>query len=245
LRKNLPLRRDVVALLTYLRDNKVTGTQSTGNLAVESGARDLRPVCRSAKTGRSHWEAIFRVRSETEVWPLHFRHVLASVGGLVTGGMGRRWKLTPLGERFLAAPAPLQVWLLWRPGGRKPIGRLLLRMISRMAICRPDFQGLRSNICWNYRLGEPASFERFADRMIEDSRMVWPIQDQDNARRILRSIIERTVINPLVDFGILQTEYEPHKTLGAEFRELATFRITPFGKGLLEAINGAMKQDQP
>jgi hypothetical protein len=88
------------------------------------------------------------------------------------------------------------------------------------------------------------SFEQFADRMIEDSRMVWAIQDQDSARRILRSIIERTVINPLVDFGILTTEYEPYKTLGVEFRELSTFQITPFGKGLLEAIHGAMKQDQ-
>ena len=51
------------------------------------------------------------------------------------------------------------------------------------------------------------------------------------------------MIDPLVDFGILQTEYEPHKTLGAEFRELSTFRITSFGKGLLEAIHGAMKPD--
>ena len=93
--------------------------------------------------------------------------------------------------------------------------------------------------------GEPASFERFADRMIEDSRMVWNIENQDNARRILRSIIERTVINPLVDFEILQTGYEPHKTLGADFPQLSTFQITPLGKGLLEAIHEAMKQEKP
>jgi len=71
------------------------------------------------------------------------------------------------------------------------------------------------------------------------------IENQDNARRILRSIIESTVINPLVDFRILQTDYEPHKTLGVEFRELSTFWITPFGNGLLEAINVAMKTNQP
>ena len=75
--------------------------------------------------------------------------------------------------------------------------------------------------------------------------MVWPIQDQDNARRILRSIIERTVIDPLLDFGILEAKYEPHKTLGADFPQLSTFRITSFGKGLLEAIDAAMKPDQP
>jgi len=49
------------------------------------------------------------------------------------------------------------------------------------------------------------------------------------------------VINPLSEFGILQAEYEPHKTLGARSRELFEFCITPFGKGLLEA----MRQEQP
>ena len=90
-------------------------------------------------------------------------------------------------------------------------------------------------------VGDRVSFEPFADRLIEDARLVWPIQDQDSARRILRAIIERIVINPLLDFGILQADYEPHKTLGAEFRELTAFRITPFGKGLLEAIREAMR----
>ena len=92
-------------------------------------------------------------------------------------------------------------------------------------------------------LGEPASFEVFADQMIKDSRMDWPIQDQDNARLILRSIIEHIVINLLVEFGVLRTEYKPHKILGEEFQELSTFGITPFGRGLLEAIADAMQQE--
>jgi len=108
----LPLRRDVITLLSYLRDNNVTGTQSTGNFPLkavhEICARFVNPPKLEEKVG----EKVYRVRSETEVWSLYFRHLLASVGGLVTGGTGRRWKLTPLGERFLAAPAPLQVWLL-------------------------------------------------------------------------------------------------------------------------------------
>jgi hypothetical protein len=74
--------------------------------------------------------------------------------------------------------------------------------------------------------------------------MVWPVNDQDRARRILSSIIERMVINPLVDFGILHPKYEPHKTLGADFRELATFRITQFGRGLLQEVDDAMKQER-
>lgn len=243
--EELPLRRDVVTLLTYLRENKVTGTQSTGNLSLKA----VREICARfvdpPKLEEIVGERNFRIRSETEVWPLHFRHILAAIGGLVTGGPGRLWKLSPLGERFLAASSPLQVWLLLATWWTQ----------TNWAVASPygfedgympfGFSRLALKNLLDLPLEVPESYERFADRMIEDSRMVWPIQDQDSAHRILRSIVERAVINPLVDFGILKTEYEPHKTLGVEFRELSTFRITPFGKGLLEAIHGAMKPDQP
>lgn len=241
--ENLPLRRDVVTLLTYLRDHKVTGTQSTGNLPLKAVHEICARFVDPPKLEEIVGEHIFRVRSETEVWPLHFRHVLASVGGLVTGGLGRRWKLTPLGERFLAAPSPLQVWLLLATWWTQTNWAIASPYDFEDGYMPPEFSRLALKHLLELPMGEPASFERFADRMIEDSRMVWAIQNQDNARRILRRIIKRTVINPLVDFGILQTEYEPHKTLGAEFRELSTFRITPFGKGLLEAIHGAMRQE--
>jgi len=243
--EGLPLRRDVITLLTYLRDNRVTGTQSTGNLSLkavhEICARFVNPPKLEVIIG----EYVYRVRTETDVWPLLFRHVLVSVGGLVIGGIGRRWKLTPLGERFLAETAPRQIWLLL----------VTWWMQTNWAIASPyDFEDgyTPAGFSWlthkhllDLSLGKPISFEFFTDRMIEDSRMVWPIQDQDRARRNLSDIIECMVINPLVDFGALQTEYEPHKTLGAKFRELSAFWITPFGRSLLQALKDAMKPEQP
>ncbi len=242
--EELPLRRDVVTLLSYLRDNKVTGTQSTGNFPLKA----VHEICArfvDPPKLEDDGDYKYRVRSETEVWPLHFRHILAAVGGQVTGGLSWRWKLTPLGERFLVAPAPLQVWLLLATWWTQTNWAIASPYGFEDGYMPPGFSRLTPKHLLKLPLGEPASFERFADRMIEDSRMVWNIENQDNARRILRSIIERTVINPLVDFEILQTGYEPHKTLGADFPQLSTFQITPFGKGLLEAINGAMKPDQP
>ena len=242
--EELPLRRDVVTLLTYLRDNKVTGTRSTGNLPLkavyEICARFFDPPQLEDAIG----DRVHRVRSETEVWPLYFRHVLASVGGLITGGPGRRWKLTPFGEHFLAAPSPLQVWLLLATWWAQTNWAIASPFDFQDGYMPPGFSRLALKHLLELPLGEPTSFEQFADRMIEDSRMVWPIENQDIARRILRSIIERTLINPLVDFDILQAEFEPHTTFGIELRELSSFRISPFGKGLLEAINGAMKQEQ-
>jgi hypothetical protein len=242
--EDLPLRRDVNTLLAYLRDNKITGTQSTGNFPLKA----VREICARfvdpPKLDEPIGEHIFRVRSEVEVWPLYFRHVLASVGGLISGGLGRRWKLTPLGERFLAAPAPLQVWLLLATWWTQTNWAIATPYDFENGYMPAGFTRLVLKHLLGLPLEESVSFEQFADRVIEDSRMVWPIQDQDTAQRILRRIIERTVIDPLHDFGILQAEYEPHKIFGAEFRELSSFRVTSFGRGLLEAINDATKEAQ-
>ena len=172
---------------------------------------------------------------------MYFRHVLASVGGLITGGLGRRWKLIPLGELFLAEPAPLQVWLLLATWWTKINWAIASPFGFEDGYMPAGFSRLALKHLLDLPEGNLESFETFADRIVEDARLVWPIQDQDSGRRILRGIIERILIDPLVDFGILQADYEPHKTLGVEFRELSAFRITPFGKGLLQAIREEMR----
>ena len=107
----LPLRRDMVALLTYVRDNRVTGTQSTGNLPLkavrEVTARFVHPPQLETTIG----DHTRRLRSEDDVWPLSFLHTLAHVGGLLEGGPSRRWRLTPAGTKFLTASPPVQVWM--------------------------------------------------------------------------------------------------------------------------------------
>ena len=87
-------------------------------------------------------------------------------------------------------------------------------------------------------------FETFAKRMIEEARFSMITSNPDNAQLILNSLIERMVINPLADFGILQKEYVQHALLGEEFQQLSSFQVTPFGKGLLEAINAAMEPER-
>jgi hypothetical protein len=241
--EELSLCQDVITLLIYLRDNKVTGTQSTGNLPLKAVHEICARFVNPPKLEEAVGEHVYRVRSETEVWSLFFRHALVSVGGLATGGLGRRWKLTPLGERFLAAPAPLQVWLMFVTWWTQINWAIAFPYGLEEGYMPAGFSRLALKHLLDLPLGEPVPFEPFANRMIEDSRMVWPIRDQDSARRILSSIIEHMVINPLADFEILQTKYEPHKTLGAEFRELSTFWITPFGRDLLEAINVAIIQE--
>jgi hypothetical protein len=234
--ENLPLRRDIITLLTYLRDNKVIGTTSTGNLTLKAVHEICAQFANPLKLEEAVGEYVYKIRSETEVWPLYFRHMLASAGGLVSGGMGRRWRVSPLGEHFLAIPAPLQVrflfatwwthinWVIASPFGYDD------------GYLPPEF----SKLTLTYLLDLPGnaltSFEPFADRLIDAAELFWPIESQERAHSILLSVIERIVINPLVEFGILAPEYGPHKILGKGYQELTAFQVTHFGRELLEAI---------
>jgi len=56
------------------------------------------------------------------------------------------------------------------------------------------------------------------------------------ARMSLHSAVRRMVIEIPAGFGVVVAEYE-EKPLGrGTTRELVAFRVTPFGKGLLEAL---------
>lgn len=237
----LALRRDVVTLLTYIRDNKVTGTQSTGNLTLKA----VREIC-AQFVDPPRVEAVigdqtFRVRSETDVWPLFFRHILAAVGGLVAGGPSRRWKLTPVGERFLEMPSLAQVWFLLATWWTQTNWAVASPYSFEGGYVSREFVMLALEHLLAIPVGEPASFAPFADSMTKDAGMTWPIQDQDRARLILHSLIERVVIDPLAEFGILQRVYEPYTQYGVESQRLSTVQVTPLGRGLLETIRDATK----
>ena len=239
--ENLALRRDMLTLLTYLRDNRVSGTPGTGNLPLKAVhgicARFVHPPILEHAIG----DHVYRARSEWEVWPLYYSHVLASVAGLVAGGPGRRWRLTPLGERFLAALAPLQVWLMFATWWTQVNWAMASPWSYGDGEMPPGFTGMTLKRLLALPTGEPISFEPFADRLITEGPLVWPIQDQENARTILHSIVERVVVGPLRDFGILAAEYGPDRILGPRYQELVAFRVTPFGRGLLAAIRTATR----
>ena len=166
--EELPLRRDLITLLTYLHDHKVTGTQSTGNLPLKAVQEICAQFVNPPNLENAIGEHIYRVRSETEIWPLYFRHMLASVGGLVTGGLGRRWKLTSLGESFLAAPAPEQVWLLLTTWWKQTNWAIASPFDFEDDYMAAGFSRLVLKNLLDLPLGEPASFEVFADQMIKD-----------------------------------------------------------------------------
>ena len=235
----LPLRRDALTLLNYLRANLVTGTQSTGNLPLKA----IRAICGQfvdpPQLETRIGEYVSRMRSEDDVWPLYFVHILASVGGLIAGGPGRRWQVTSLGEKFLEAPAEIQVWLLfitwwtqvnwgiaWSYAPDEFPPAHIRKIILERLLSLPQERSL--------------PFERFADQVLDASHLTWHHGDGSNERSILHGLIESTVAKPLDQFGILDLEYGTHPAWGARFRELHALTLTALGKSLL----GNMKEQK-
>jgi hypothetical protein len=234
--EELPLRRDMVTLLTYLRDNRVTGTQSTGNLTLkavrEVTARFVHPPQLDTTIG----DRTYRLRTEYDVWPLYFLHTLAEVGGLLVGGRARRLRLTPEGARFLLASPTMQVWALliywW-----KHVNWLIAYPFEGMGDdLPPHFEEIALAHLLSLPVEEPIPFEPFADRLIQATGLTWAVADSRFARTLLHDAISRMIVGVLAGFGALERGYQERPLGRIVRRDLVAFRITPFGRDLLEAL---------
>jgi hypothetical protein len=230
-----PLRRDMVTLLTYVRDHKVVGTQSTGNMPLkmirEVTAQFVEPPVLDTTIG----EHSYRLRTEYDVWPLYFLHILAEVGGLLEIAPARRWRFTPDTPRFLEMDALLQLsyllyawwfqvnWLVAFPF--EGMGEELPSSFTRATLAR-----LRS-----FAMGTRVEFNRFADGLIAITGLTWSAPDSSGARMSLRASVERMVVRVLEDFGVVHSTYRP-SPLHSSLQDLDAFKVTPLGKALLDSV---------
>ena len=232
----LALRQDVITLLSYLKENKVVGTQSTGNLprkAIEEIApRFVKPPILETKIG----DAVFRYRNEDDIWSIYFIHVLMQGANLISGGPSRRWRLTPAGESFVTLPAVVQVWALFTAWCHKINWQIAYSYDIFGDELPEKFSQTVASRMRNLPVEEPQLFEPFADGLIEAMRWIWPKQEIDTTRMILRAGIEHMVIDPLENFGIISTHREKDNTRLLDIQYLVSFALTRFGRVLLESI---------
>jgi len=232
----LPLRRDMVTVLTYVRDHRVTGTQATGNFPLKVVREVTAQFVHPPKLEETIGDRTFRVRSEDDVWPLAFLHTLAYVGGLLEGGPARRWRLTPVGEKFLAVNPLIQVWVLlavwW-----KQVNWLIAYPFEGMGESLPPrFQEITLDHLLSLPVDTRIPFEPFADRLIGDTGLKWSSRDTTYHRMFLHGAIQRMVIAILSAFGVAESEYQDKPLGTGTIPELVAFQITPFGKRLLESL---------
>lgn len=231
----LALRRDMVTLLTYVRDHKVTGTQSLGNMPRKAIREVTAQFVHPPTLDYVSKNYTRKLQSEDDIWSLQFLHILASVGGMLVTEPGRRWKFTPLAAKFLDADPVFQLslmlsiwwlqvnWLVAFPF--TGMGEHLPTSFARRTLAR--LRGLR--------VGAEVPFEEFADTLIEQTGLSWSAPDASHARATLRSGVRRMVIDVLKDFGSVACTYRDHPLL-PEIKELDTFSLTPLGAALLDSL---------
>ncbi|MCJ7432979.1 MAG: plasmid pRiA4b ORF-3 family protein [Anaerolineales bacterium] len=233
---SLAVRRDMVTFLTYLKDNRPVGTQSTGNLPLkavrEICAKFVNPPALEEKIGNK----VYKIRSEDDVYPLYYLHTLASMGGFVTGGQVRQWKLTSEGDDFLNAPAPMQHGFMFALWWYQTDWRIAFPFSGLDRGLPKDFSKITLKRLLELPIGKLISYEPFADQLIKETRFTWSSPDQTFVNSTLRSAIARMVIYPLANFAIMEYEHKEKTSNGYKSNYLAEIRLTSFGKGLLETL---------
>lgn len=235
--RRVPLRQDMMTLMTYVRDHKVVGTQSTGNMPLkhirEVTSHFVEPPVLDTTIG----DRTYRLRTEFDVWPLHYLHILADVGQLLDIAPARRWRITKHGKRFMDTDPLLQlsnlltIWWYY-------VNWLVAYPLSGMGeMLPPDFNLITLDRLRSLPLGPFVSFEAFADGLIEEAELTWAAEDPSIATMTLRSSIARMVIYILANFGALtyKTREEP---LGkGTIEKLDRFKITSLGRCLLDNLD--------
>ena len=233
---SLAIRRDMVTLLNYFKEKRPAGTQSTGNLQLkavrEVCARFVSPPVLDEKIG----DKVYKLRSEEDVFWLFYLHMLASTGGLVTGGQARVWRLTPAGELFLDLPAPVQLGYILSIWWHEEDWRIGFPVSGLDRGLPPDFRKITLARLRELKVGKWVSYEQFADELIVLTRLTWPSEDQTFVQDILRSVIARLIIYPLASFGCLEGKYRTRTRDGFKSKDLVEIHLTSLGKGLLETL---------
>jgi hypothetical protein len=228
----------MVAFLDYLRDHKVTGTTSTGNLPLkavaEVAAAFVDPPPMEIRLGNS----VYPIRSEEEVWPVYFVHILSNGAGLIMGGAGRRWCLTTRGEQYSSAPEDVQVrvllmawwyWIDWTIATRYGIFD---------EVFSSRFPQSAQTLLKEINVGQRVDYEPFVERLVKEIGLRWrgEGEESDTVREYVNSSLERMLIEPLESLGMLSGQREKDKDQPFRWEKLKAFFLTPFGRMLLHTL---------
>jgi len=234
--ESLPLRRDMLTLLTYIKNNKVVGTQATGNFPLkavrEITGQFVNPPVLEEQIG-AH---TYKVRSEIDVQPLYFLHLIAVGQGLIDITPGRRWEIKPEGEAFFGMTASSQVFHMLLTWWTRLNWTIEFPFSGFAYGLPPGFMDKTLELLLKQPVMEDLDYESFARRLIQETGLTWPIEDQSSANQILLGAVENIVMHVMERFGVVTLENRTDKIEGFEFETLHTFKVTSHGRRLLEII---------
>jgi len=151
-------------------------------------------------------------------------------------GQARQWRLARRGTKFLNTDPLTQVLFLLDTWWHRVNWLVAYPFEGMGESLPPDFTLIALAHLRALPAGKRIRFEPFADRLIGAAGLTWTAPDADVARMALHGAVERMILSILNDFRAAQLEYQKRRLGRGAISELAAFRITPFGKWLLDAI---------
>jgi len=147
---------------------------------------------------------------------------------LITGGVGRRWRLTDRGESFPAETAFTQVWTLLHACWFRVDWQLLYYYRPFAEEVAATLPRIVRSMMQTLSAGQPEQFEPFVDRLIEAAKWSWEEPEPYDIRAAIGTAIQHMVIDPLAEFGMLSTQ--------SAGETLESFSLTDFGRALLHCL---------
>ena len=237
--QNLELLNDVLTLLTYVRDHKIIGTQSTGNMPLKHiravTAEFVTPPLLDQQIG----DHIYKLRTEFDVWPLFFVHKLLEVAELLVTPQGARWRLASASERFLDGDPLTQALYLFSTWWH--------HVDWRVATCHDvefprNFPAATLAYLLSQPIGRWIEFETFATTLGQRTGLSKALPNsldsdrRDIDRGLLLYDIRRMVTDILIDFGVAEGRYREEIIGPISSKRMDAFKLTWLGKALLEGL---------
>jgi hypothetical protein len=234
--QSLPLLTNIRYLLTYLQNNKVSGTSSTGNFS-QKAVKDL-----VERIGYSHPlldkdEFSRMLKNEDEVWAVYFVHLLAYWAELIDGGKGKLWKLTANGENFLGISLPEQLHALFSGWWFRGNWLITQHRFTRIQSLPPDFPKLIHFVLTSTLASQSMTFSDFCKMVLKALGYSVELDTEDYQFRLLCDELEEMVIKPMEAFGFIICKKE-EKNLRSSIKsmELDSILLSDCGREALRTI---------
>jgi hypothetical protein len=233
--KSLPMLGTMIAMLSYIRENKVTGTKSRGNFPRKAvlGMIERSPL--SIEMLNMIDMAPGNFRTEEDILPVYYVHVLAAVAGWIVGGADKRWQLTRAGEAFLNADPRLQLGLMFITWWYHMDWTITAPIdLSELGIAG-EFRSITYRSLISIPVNEEVSSHEFLEPFLKISSLFGGF-DGKEIEEILSSLLATIVLVPLHGFGIIQINMDVIQTDSIEIPKIKGVKLTPLGKEYLSLL---------
>jgi hypothetical protein len=223
------------AMLTYIRDNKVTGTKSKGNIPRKA----VREIIEGSPYAKDLLSMIGgapgNFRNVEEFPPFVYTYSLAVEADLITGGPGEQWHMTLDGEAFLNEDPRIQLgvmFLTWWYEINWLMATPLAALGSEMT---DELRPLAYQSLIPLPVDQVVPFHKYAEPFLKDLNTSFE-KNSTIKEEVLSNFLGAVILVPLQGFGIIRIDVEVSQPDSAEFPIVKAVKLTPLGKEILSIL---------